>query len=278
MGIARLKIRLRPALCPDTDMRDVQAALEIDDISVAFGGVRAVDRVSFKIEPNELVGVIGPNGAGKTTLFRVMVGTVRPDAGRVVFRNRDITRLSTHERAQIGIGLSHQIVRPLRNMTPLENVALAAGHAITRQPLLSLFKVGRRPALSRAMELLDLVGMADLASCDVGSLPLGYLKRLEVARALALEPKLLLLDEPLAGLNQQEAERMASTIGRIKATGLSIVLIEHNLREIVRISERMIVLESGRVLAQGNPTSVITDPLVRNAYMGTGGDRANAAA
>jgi branched-chain amino acid transport system ATP-binding protein len=252
--------------------------LEIDDVSVAFGGVQAIDHLSLAIRAKELVGIIGPNGAGKTTLFKVVVGVIRPRLGRVVFRGRDITNLGMHERAQGGIGLAHQIVRPFRNMTPIENVALAAGSPVTRRSLRSLFRLDRRMALSRALELLDLVGMADLAWKDVNSLPLGFLKRLEVARALALAPGVVLLDEPLAGLNQGEAERLASTIERINASGVTVVLIEHNLREVVRIAQRVIVLDGGRLLAQGHPHSIMNQASVRNAYMGTEADLRHAAA
>lgn len=252
--------------------------LEIEDVSVAFGGVRAIDHLSLAIRAKELVGIIGPNGAGKTTLFKVILGVIRPRSGRVVFRGRDITNLGTHERAQGGIGLAHQVARPFRNMTPVENVALAAGSQITRRSLRSLFKVDRRRALSRALELLDLVGMADVAWKDVNTLPLGYLKRLGVARTLALEPGVVLLDEPLAGLNQREAERMAATIERINATGITVALIEHNLHEVVRVAHRIIVLDGGRLLAHGDPDRIMSEASVRNAYMGTGADPTNAAA
>jgi branched-chain amino acid transport system ATP-binding protein len=250
--------------------------IEVNDVSVAFGGVQALNHLSINVRRSELLGVIGPNGAGKTTLFNVLVGIVRPVTGKVLFGGRDMTRLGVHARVQAGISLGHQIVRPFRNMTPIENVALAAGKSITRHCLSSLLRVDRRPERARAMEMLELVGMADMANKDVSGLPLGYLKRLEVARALALDPKVLLLDEPLAGLNQREADRLASTIQRINATGLTVVLIEHNLQEVVRIAKRVLVIEAGALLAEGSPTEVMAQPAVRHAYMGTESVAANA--
>lgn len=243
--------------------------IDVSDVSVAFGGVQALNHLSIAVRSKELLGIIGPNGAGKTTLFKVLVGIVRPATGKVHFRGRDVTRLGVHARAQAGIGLGHQIVRPFRNMTPLENVALAAGSPITRNSLTSLFRMDRRLARARAMEMLDLVGMADMADKEVNGLPLGYLKRLEVARALALDPKVLLLDEPLAGLNQREADRLASTILRINAFGLTVVLIEHNLQEVVRIAKRVLVIDAGGLLAEGEPAAVMAQAAVRHAYMGT---------
>ena len=245
--------------------------LKVEDLSVNFGGVVALDQVWFSVDEGELVGLIGPNGAGKTTLLRVVTGAVRPTSGRVYMANRDISRLAVHSRARLGLGLSHQIARPFENMTVLGNVALAAGSANTSHPMVSIFRMSRAEALEKAETFLDLVGIADAANAEVRELPLGYLKRLGVARALALEPRILLLDEPLAGLNHVEAKRMADTILRINADGLTTVVIEHNLSEVVRISDRLTVLDNGRVLAEGDPGTVIANPAVRDAYMGSEG-------
>ena len=250
--------------------------LEAREITVRFDGVTALDRVSFEVEAGELLGLIGPNGAGKTTLLKAVTGTVKPQAGRVRLSGRDIGALPVHQRARLGLGLSHQLVRPFRSMTPLENVVLAAGGARTRRPLLALLQSQRGAETARARELLELVGIAEAAQSEVSSLPLGYLKRLEVARALALGPKLLLLDEPLAGLNHVEAGRFADTIAALNAQGLTIILIEHNLSEVLRVSSRLLVLDNGRQIAVGEPRAVMAEAAVRAAYMGEEQDHAAA--
>jgi branched-chain amino acid transport system ATP-binding protein len=242
--------------------------LEAQAITVRFDGVPAVDGVSFQVDDGDLLGLIGPNGAGKTTLLRAVTGTVRPQGGSVRLAGQEIGALAVHRRARLGLGLSHQLVRPFRSMTPLENVVLAAGGGHTRRPLVALLRRGRAAEVARARELLELVGIAEAAEREVASLPLGYLKRLEFARALALEPKLLLLDEPLAGLNHVEAGRLADTIAELNRQGLTIILIEHNLSEVLRVSTRLLVLDNGRQLAEGEPRAVMAEAAVRAAYMG----------
>ncbi len=248
--------------------------LDVRDIEVRFDGLKAVDGASFSQARGTLTGLIGPNGAGKTTLLRTVTGTVRPVAGAVSLDGRDISALPVHRRARLGLGMSNQIVRPFRSMTVLDNVALAAGLDRTRNPLAALLAVGRTEQQARARDLLDLVGIADAADAEPENLPLGYLKRLEVARALALAPKLLLLDEPLAGLNHVEAGRLADTIATINQTGTTILLIEHNLSEVMRICGRLLVLDQGRLIADGAPREVMADPAVRAAYMGAEADAA----
>ncbi len=242
--------------------------LEIRDLTVRFGGVVAVDGVSVSVEEGELLGLIGPNGAGKTTLMRAVTGVVEPESGAIRVAGRDLTRLPTHRRVRHGLGLSQQLVRPFRSMTVAENVMLAAGYRHTRSPLAALAAVGRSRERTRAAALLDLVGIRDAADTLPGELPLGYLKRLEVARALALDPRLLLLDEPLAGLSQGEARRLADTIVALNGDGMTIVLIEHNLGEVLRICSRLVVLDNGRKLAEGPPEAVMADAAVRAAYLG----------
>jgi branched-chain amino acid transport system ATP-binding protein len=244
--------------------------LETRDVVVRFGGVTAVDGVTLAVEPGELLGLIGPNGAGKTTLLKAITGVVRPQEGTIRLENADITGLAVHQRGRRGIGLSHQIVRPFRSMTPLQNVMLAAGGRHTRHPLGALLRSDRRAEEVRARELLGLVGIAEAAENETASLPLGYLKRLEVARALATGPRVLLLDEPLAGLNSVEAGRLADTIAELNRQGLSIVLIEHNLSEVMRVASRLFVLDNGRRIASGAPREVMDDAAVRAAYMGAG--------
>jgi branched-chain amino acid transport system ATP-binding protein len=242
--------------------------LSTEKVSVIFGGVRAVENVDFSVEDGELLGLIGPNGAGKTTFLRVLIGALRPTQGRVLFENNDISRLPTHARAQLGIALTHQIVRPFREMTLLENVMLAAEPMITSSPLRSLLHVDQSRARAKAMALLKRLGIDDGANKLASILPLGYLKRMQVARALAFDPKLMLLDEPLAGLNASEAARMADTIVEINREGRTILLVEHNLGEVTRIASRLVVLHNGQVLANGVPAEVMRRPDVRSAYLG----------
>lgn len=242
--------------------------LALENLRVRFGGVAAVDGASFTLEHGTFTGLIGPNGAGKTTLLRLIIGVVRADSGRIRLAGADITRLAVPQRARLGLGMSHQIVRPFRSLSVLDNVALAAGRRRVRNPLLSLLHVGRSADRARARELLDLVGIGDAADAEPATLPLGYLKRLELARALAPDPRLLLLDEPLAGLNRGEARRLADTIAGIHRAGTTVLLIEHNLAEVMRVCRRLVVLDQGRVIAEGEPRAVMADPKVRAAYLG----------
>jgi branched-chain amino acid transport system ATP-binding protein len=242
--------------------------LEAARLDIAFGGVRAVDDVSLEVRRGELVGLIGPNGAGKTTLLRLLTGILRPQRGSVRFDGRDITRLPVHRRAQLGCALTHQIVRPFRDMTLLENVMLPAAMQVTLRPWRALLAVATEPARSRALALLERLGIADAAGKLARNVPLGYLKRMQVARALALQPSLLMLDEPLAGLNYVEAGRLADRIAELNAGGLTVVLVEHNLGEVTRIAQRLVVLHNAKVLAAGAPREVMARSDVRDAYLG----------
>ncbi len=246
-------------------MNDV---LRVDGVTVRFGGVTAVENVDLQINAGELIGFIGPNGAGKTTLMRVITGMVQPQRGSVLLEGKDITRVATHLRIRAGLALAQQIVQPLRAMSLLDNVALACGSARTRHCFRSMFTTSRVAEQQRAHQLLARVGLADAADLLPSTLPLGYLKRLEVARALALEPILLLLDEPLAGLNQNEAESLANLISELNADGQTILLIEHNLREVVRVCPTLYVQDNGKPLAFGRTDEVMSDPAVRRAYLG----------
>ena len=242
--------------------------LRVDNITVQFGGLKAVDGVSFEVHKGELLGLIGPNGAGKTTMMRTITGVVRATAGHILLRGEDITSQPIHRRIRKHMALSQQLVRPLRQITVAENVALAAGTQLTRSPLRALMHVSQKAQLDIAHELLERVGILGYADQLPGTLPLGVLKRLEVARALATAPELLLLDEPLAGLNSQEAKALADTIRDINRQGITVILIEHNLGEVMRICQRLVVLDNGRLIGQGDPQAVMSDPQVRTAYLG----------
>ena len=252
------------------------SALDIDAVAVKFGGVQAIDGVSCTIARGEMVGLIGPNGAGKTTLLKVIAGVLAPDSGRIRLSGTDVTQLATERRVRKGLAITHQIVRPFRSMSVLENVVLAAGHRLTAHPFVALVRYRREAEERRARAILATVGLAGVEHKQVGALPLGQLKRLEVARALAVEPILLLLDEPLAGLNQNEAWQQADVISAINAGGITTVLIEHNLTEILRVSRRLVVLDQGKIIADGAPREVMADARVRDAYLGTGQEHAEA--
>jgi branched-chain amino acid transport system ATP-binding protein len=244
--------------------------LEIDDVAVRFGGVQALDGVSLSIAAGDFVGLIGPNGAGKTTLIRVVAGKVKPDRGRVILAEKDVTGGSTAFRVRCGLSLTHQVVRPFRAMTVLDNVVLAVGYRRTANPLRASLNFQRRRESERAAAILASVGLEGTEGKLAGSLPLGQMKRLEVARAIAVDPKIILFDEPLAGLNYAEATQQAQTIAEVHARGVTIVLVEHNLEAVMRVSRRLIVLNEGQVIADGEPSAVIADPFVRKAYVGTG--------
>ena len=245
-------------------------ALEVKDVAIRFGGVQAVDGVTLSVETGDFVGLIGPNGAGKTTLIKIVTGLVQPDRGRVVLDGVDVTALPTAGRVRRGLALTHQIVRPFRAMTVLDNVVLATGFRRTANPLEALLHVDRRAERERAMQILQQVGLGGTESKLAGALPLGQMKRLEVARALAVEPKVILLDEPLAGLNHTEATKQVETISEVHQRGITVILVEHNLEEVMRICRRLVVLNNGRVIGDGAPRDVMADPVVHDAYVGGG--------
>jgi branched-chain amino acid transport system ATP-binding protein len=244
--------------------------LRVDDITVVFGGITALKDVSFEVQSGELMGLLGPNGAGKTTLMRVITGTVSPVSGSVSLLNTSLDNKPSHERIRVGIGLSQQIAHPFRSMTVLDNVVFVAGYGKTKNPLRSILSYSRKKEIEKAREILQLLDMEEVAEATPTNLPLGYLKRLEVARALALQPKILLLDEPLAGLNQLEARVLADKLLELNRLGQTILLIEHNLSEVIRICSRIVVIENGLKIGEGEPHEVMHDPVVRSAYLGEG--------
>ncbi len=248
--------------------------LEAEGISKRFGGLQALYRVNFRVKSREIVGLIGPNGAGKTTLLRVLLGIHLPDEGRVRFQGRDITRLPTWERVRLGLAATFQNPRPLKRLPVIANVLVAAYGP----------RGGRRGdwvkrAEARALDALEFVGIADKAKEPASVLSQGELKRLEIARALATEPELLILDEPFAGLTPVETELLAKSLarlrrggrfGRLHSEGCAMVIIEHKLSELFRIADRVVVLNFGEVLAEGSPEEVLRDPRVVEAYLGEG--------
>ena len=244
--------------------------LSVENVSMHFGGVVTVEHVSLTVRENQLLGFIGPNGAGKTTLMHIITGILRPQKGRVVFRGKDLTRWPIHLRVRFGLALAQQIVRPLKSLSLTDNVALAAGLQNTGNPLKAFLKSDRTKEREKSRELLEFVGLGDVANSMPSQLPLGYIKRLEIARALALKPQLLLLDEPLAGLNQKEAEGVADLISSLVTHQCSVLIIEHNIREITRICPEIYVQNNGHRLLQGSTDQVMASPELRQAYLGRG--------
>lgn len=243
--------------------------LQAKNLLVKFGGLSAVDDVSFAVERGELFGLIGPNGAGKTTCLKAISGQLLPNAGQVVLDGLPIQGLPIHRRVRQGLGITHQIVRPLKALSVLDNVAFAWGHMHEASLWQAAWHVDRGPARAAARKVLADLGIDEYADRPAGLVPLGVRKRLEVARAIARQPRVLLLDEPLAGLNSTEAARLADLIRSLANGGLAIVLIEHNLGEVTRVCDRLVVLETGRKIAEGAPRQVIADPAVVTAYLGS---------
>jgi branched-chain amino acid transport system ATP-binding protein len=231
-------------------------------VTKRFGGVAAVDGVNFAIEKGEIVGIIGPNGAGKTTLLNCISGVYRLDGGDIRWQGTSIAGMASHRVASLGIGRTFQIVRPFGSMTVRENAAVGAlfGSATGRR--------GVRGALALADEVLELVGLQAKASHPVSTLTIPDRKRLEVARAVATRPQLLLLDEVMAGLNNVEIDEALDMVRAVHATGVTVLLIEHVMRVIVGVCRRAIVLDFGQVLAEGEPEVVLRDERVIKAYLG----------
>lgn len=234
--------------------------LSIQGVSKHFGGLQALTDITFDIQEGEILGLIGPNGAGKTTLFNAINGVYPADAGQIIFRDKNVTRAKPYELAHLGMARTHQIVQPLNQLTVRENVMVGA--CFGRESM----SLGQ--AAETADEVLEFVGLAGKADQLASSLNVAQKKRMEMARALAARPDLLLLDEVLAGLNPSEVHALTDTVLAIREKGITIIMIEHVMRAIMKVSDRIIVIDYGLQIAEGTPEEIANNPKVIEAYLG----------
>ncbi|MBN9741936.1 MULTISPECIES: ABC transporter ATP-binding protein [Amycolatopsis] len=277
--LAEHEAEVAEVVAPD---REIQAGygqtlLKVDDVTVRFGGLVALDSVSFEIRRGEILGLIGPNGAGKTTCFNAMTGVYRPSSGQVLLEDQPLGKTSRHGITQLGIARTFQNIRLFSEMTALENVVVGTDARHKTSLLGALLRVPRhhreeKQAIEKAMALLEFVGIADRAADRAKNLPYGYQRRLEIARALATEPKLLCLDEPAAGFNPAEKEELMGLIRTIRDDGYTVLLIEHDMKLVMGVTDRIVVLEFGKKIADGLPSEIRENPAVIAAYLGVPDD------
>ncbi|WP_096700747.1 ABC transporter ATP-binding protein [Magnetospirillum sp. 15-1] len=250
--------------------------LKVEKLSKEFGGVHAVEDLTFSVEAGHIHSIIGPNGAGKTTLFNLITGVYTPSSGRVLFQDRLVSGMKPYELAALGMSRTFQNLQIFFNMQAIENVMVGHHLHLDRRflpSLLRLPKVTRRDRECRdyCAGLMEFVGLAKYVDADAASMPYGALKRLEIARALAAQPKMLLLDEPAAGLNATESREIDEVIKKVASTGVTVVLVEHDMKMVMGISDQITALDYGRKLAEGTPSEVRANPEVVSAYLGTHG-------
>ena len=247
--------------------------LRVENLSKEFGGVHAVEDLTFGIHAGTIHSIIGPNGAGKTTLFNLISGLYTPTAGRILLADRDVTALAPYELAALGLSRTFQNLQIFFNMTALENVMVGLHLRLDRRFWPALLRLGgiagkERAAREQAAELMRFVGLGAYLDADADAMPYGALKRLEIARALAARPRILLLDEPAAGLNAAETEAIDGLIRKTAETGVTVVLVEHDMRLVMGVSDHILVLDNGRKLGEGTAGEVRANPAVIQAYLG----------
>ncbi len=258
--------------------------IEVKDLTIRFGGLVAVDKVNFKIEKGELVGLIGPNGAGKTTCFNMLTGVYTPTSGQILLEGEAIQGLAPHVVAAKGLARTFQNIRLFKEMTVLENVLISMHHDRGYGFLSSIFSLptkrrGEAKLRAKGMEILSTLDLADRADSLAKNLPYGEQRKAEIARALACDPRLLLLDEPAAGMNPVETARLCQLITDVrKKFGVTVLLIEHDMSLVMKICERIYVLDYGQLIAQGLPAEIRSNPKVIEAYLGGGLDQAHVTA
>lgn len=251
--------------------------LEVDSVTLAFGGVKALSGVGFGVQPGSITAVIGPNGAGKTSLFNTISGFYRPTGGTIRFKGQDITRIPAPQRAKMGLGRSFQNIALFRGMTVLDNIKLGRHAHLKTNVFEALFYLGRarreEAELRRDIEerIIDFLEIDHIRHAPVSALSYGLQKRVEMARALAMQPEILMLDEPVAGMNREETEDMARFILDVRAEwGVTVLMVEHDMGMVMDLSDHVVVLNFGQVISQGVPAVVQADPEVNRAYLGSG--------
>lgn len=251
--------------------------LQVDGVTLAFGGVKALSGVGFDVQPGSITAVIGPNGAGKTSLFNTISGFYRPTGGSIRFQGEDITRMPAPRRARLGLGRSFQNIALFRGMTVLDNIKLGRHAHLRTNVLDALLYLGRarreEAELRRDIEerIIDFLEIDHIRHAPVAALSYGLQKRVEMARALAMQPRILMLDEPVAGMNREETEDMARFILDVRAEwGVTVLMVEHDMGMVMDLSDHVVVLNFGQVIAQGTPAVVQADPEVNRAYLGAG--------
>ncbi|WP_299438801.1 ABC transporter ATP-binding protein [uncultured Rhodospira sp.] len=247
--------------------------LRVENLSIQFGGVRAIQNLAFTIQAGTIHSIIGPNGAGKTTLLNMITGVYRPTTGTIHLNGRPVTGRRPHELARLGLSRTFQNLQIMKTMTALDNVMVGRHLHLNRNLAACLLRLptitrGDRAARQHCTALMERVGLGDYIHAEANAMPYGALKRLEIARALASEPKLLLLDEPAAGLNATETSEIDAVIAEIARSGVTVILVEHDMKLVMGISDHILVLDYGRKLAEGTPEEVRANPDVIAAYLG----------